>query len=155
MTDKTTTVERGRIEAMRVAILHANTASPDWRGQLFSRICDIAALSEQPAPDVWAMLAQTFETLFYISETSDDEATSKAAKQVADEIEAVLSKASEQPARDSVVEALPDDVRRLVIAAREVAYEANPSSEAKRELDQAAEAFASRVPWENEDEDEG
>ena len=46
---------------------------------------------------------------------------------------------------------LASDVRRLVIAARIVAFE-NQGPEALRELDQASEAFASRVPWENEDE---
>lgn len=47
---------------------------------------------------------------------------------------------------------LPPDVVRLVIAAREVAYEA-PTPENLRELDLAAEAFAERVPWENEPEE--
>ncbi len=48
-------------------------------------------------------------------------------------------------------EAVEADVRRLVIAARVVAYE-DQSKDALRELDLAAEAFASRVPWENDDE---
>lgn len=45
--------------------------------------------------------------------------------------------------------ALPDDVRRLVVAARIVAFE-GVSAERIKELDKASEAFASRVPWENE-----
>ncbi len=45
--------------------------------------------------------------------------------------------------------ALPTDVVRLVIAARNVAFE-DPTPETLRELDQASEAFASRVPWEDE-----
>lgn len=48
-------------------------------------------------------------------------------------------------------DALPRDVVRLVIAARRIMDE-NASAESRSELDQAAEAFASRVPWENEDE---
>lgn len=42
------------------------------------------------------------------------------------------------------------DVIRLVIAARNVAYDERPSREALKELDQAAEAFADRVPWDGE-----
>lgn len=41
---------------------------------------------------------------------------------------------------------LPADVVRLVIAARIVAVERQDDG-ALRELDQASEAFASRVPW--------
>jgi hypothetical protein len=49
---------------------------------------------------------------------------------------------------------LPDDVVRLVVAARNVAFEDHPSREALKELDAASEAFASRVPWEDEPYDE-
>lgn len=42
---------------------------------------------------------------------------------------------------------LPSDVVRLVIAARSVAYEDRPALVNLHELDKAAEAFASRVPW--------
>ena len=52
---------------------------------------------------------------------------------------------------DTRSDAVPDDVRRLVIAARCIMDE-NASAESRAELDQAAEAFASRVPWKNEDE---
>lgn len=45
--------------------------------------------------------------------------------------------------------ALPLDVRRLVIAARRVAFESQ-DREALKELDNASEAFAARVPWEDE-----
>lgn len=44
---------------------------------------------------------------------------------------------------------LPDDVVRLVIAARVVAFE-DITDEALSELDKASEAFADRVPWSNE-----
>ena len=44
---------------------------------------------------------------------------------------------------------LPADVVRLVVAARIVAFE-DQSPEALAELDQASEAFADRVPWEDE-----
>lgn len=48
---------------------------------------------------------------------------------------------------------LADDIRRLVIAARTVAYgDADP--EAIQELDAAAEAFSELVPWEDEPTDE-
>ena len=46
---------------------------------------------------------------------------------------------------------VPHDVRRLVIAARRVAYATQPSPDALQELDRAAEAFAGRVPWEDEE----
>ena len=55
-----------------------------------------------------------------------------------------------------MVEGAPDlaaDVIRLVIVAREIAYSDLDGEEwkaARDELDKAAEAFASRVPWENE-----
>lgn len=47
---------------------------------------------------------------------------------------------------------LPDDVRRLVIAARIVAFESQ-DDEAIKELDAASEAFAARIPWEDEPEE--
>lgn len=45
--------------------------------------------------------------------------------------------------------ALPADVVRLVIAAREVAY-GDADAENLKELDHAVEAFGERVPWDNE-----
>lgn len=45
--------------------------------------------------------------------------------------------------------AVPEDLRRLVIAARIVAYE-DQSPEALEELDKASEAFSELVPWDNE-----
>lgn len=50
---------------------------------------------------------------------------------------------------DLVAKELPDDVRRLVIAARVVAF-SDQSKEAMKELDEASEAFADRVPWDDE-----
>lgn len=54
-------------------------------------------------------------------------------------------------------EALPADVRRLVIASREVAFGDFAAEEdwepARKELDEASEAFADRVPWEDEPEE--
>lgn len=44
---------------------------------------------------------------------------------------------------------LPADVVRLVIAARIVAFE-DQGPEAMKELDKASEAFAERVPWDDE-----
>lgn len=54
--------------------------------------------------------------------------------------------------RGDVRGTLPADVRRLIIAARIVAFE-DQSVEALRELDQASEAFADRVPWDDEPEE--
>lgn len=48
------------------------------------------------------------------------------------------------------IDSLPGDVVRLVIAAREIAFGDGISSEAIKELDAASEAFAERVPWEDE-----
>lgn len=48
---------------------------------------------------------------------------------------------------------IPDDVRDLVIAARVVAFE-DQGHEAIRALDKASEAFADRIPWEDEPEAE-
>jgi hypothetical protein len=50
------------------------------------------------------------------------------------------------------MEPLPPDVVRLVIAARIVAFE-DQGPEAIKELDAASEAFADRVPWEDEPEE--
>ena len=47
--------------------------------------------------------------------------------------------------------AVDDDVRRLVIAARNVAFD-TPTQSELRALDIASEAFASRVPWDEEPE---
>lgn len=47
---------------------------------------------------------------------------------------------------------LPDDVVRLIIAARVVAF-SDQKMEAMKELDAASEAFADRVPWEDEPSD--
>jgi hypothetical protein len=46
---------------------------------------------------------------------------------------------------------LSEDVVRLVLAARIVAYK-SLSLDALRELDLASEAFAERVPWDDEPE---
>lgn len=47
---------------------------------------------------------------------------------------------------------LPADVVRLVIAARVVAF-TDQGPEAIKELDKASEAFADRVPWDDEPEE--
>ena len=65
---------------------------------------------------------------------------------------AELLAASPAPAPAAGV-GLPQDVVRLVIAAREVAY-SDPTPETFRELDKASEAFADRVPWEDEPKDD-
>lgn len=48
---------------------------------------------------------------------------------------------------------LPQDVIDLVIAARDVAF-SDPTPETIAALDKASEAFAERVPWENDPNDE-
>ena len=49
------------------------------------------------------------------------------------------------------LDGLKPDVVRLVLAAREAAFGGHiQDEEVRRELDQASEAFASRVPWEDE-----
>lgn len=53
------------------------------------------------------------------------------------------------------VERVPADVVRLVIAAREIAFndwdgDSEEWTVARKELDDASEAFASRVPWDDE-----
>jgi hypothetical protein len=51
---------------------------------------------------------------------------------------------------------VPDDTKRLVIAARSVAFGDFPPSRASiKELDRASEAFASRVPWDDEPQQKG
>lgn len=53
------------------------------------------------------------------------------------------------PAAENGAAPVPPDVAELVIAARIVAYE-DQSPEALHALDKAAEAFAERVPWDND-----
>jgi ribosomal protein S27AE len=48
---------------------------------------------------------------------------------------------------------LPADVARLVIAARHVAFGDPTDVEALKELETASEAFADRIPWEDEPEE--
>lgn len=49
---------------------------------------------------------------------------------------------------------LPPDVVRLVIAARVAAFEDHIADETvRKELDEASEAFADRVPWEDQPEE--
>lgn len=44
---------------------------------------------------------------------------------------------------------IPDDVRRLVIAGRELCYGDQPPTDLTA-LDKALEAFASRIPWDEQ-----
>jgi len=46
---------------------------------------------------------------------------------------------------------LTPELRRLIIAAREVAYEDQHTGEMFRELDQALEPFSAAVPWRDEE----
>lgn len=66
-------------------------------------------------------------------------------------VEAIRAKQAAKPKHSPLPAAveLPADVRRLVIAARIVAFE-DQSADALRELDQASEAFADRVKWDDE-----
>lgn len=66
--------------------------------------------------------------------------------EAADEIERLRATAPASPLPGG---GLPADVVRLVIAARRVAYE-GAAEDDLRALDIAAEAFASRVPWDDE-----
>lgn len=52
-------------------------------------------------------------------------------------------------------QSLPPDVVRLVLAAREIAFGGYMPMDAtaRIELDAASEAFADRVPWDDEPED--
>lgn len=56
------------------------------------------------------------------------------------------------PGASSQSTPIPVDVRRLVIAARNIAFNDTLDGGALRELDEASEAFADRVPWEDEPE---
>lgn len=116
-----------------------------------------ARLTSQPAPSDLVEAAR--ERLLALAECRDlgtvygSEWCADRAAQFSADIRAALShQASDTPQHPAPVgEGLADDVRRLVIAARCVMDE-NASAESRIELDRAAEAFASRVPWENEDE---
>lgn len=64
-------------------------------------------------------------------------------------VAAAIRALSSQP----VADALPQDVINLVIAAREFWDDYNNFSDESKSLDKALEAFASRVPYENEPDD--
>ena len=51
---------------------------------------------------------------------------------------------------DNVALDVTPRVRRLIIAAREVAFDEHPTKEALKELDRASSAFAEDVPWDDE-----
>lgn len=67
---------------------------------------------------------------------------------------AAIDTVRQEEAKAASVElpSVPADVARLVVAARHVAYDVATTDEL-RELDQASEAFASRVPWDDEPAD--
>lgn len=90
-----------------------------------------------------AMLEARDRLLCYHARTSELD-------HVIDEARAALATTKTQ---DGHANPLPQDVVLLVIAARDVAY-GDPTREALRDLDRAAEAFASRVPWDDEPDDE-
>lgn len=56
------------------------------------------------------------------------------------------------PQTTPATQQVPADVARLVVAAREAVFE-DPSPERTAELNAASEAFADRVPWDDEPED--
>jgi hypothetical protein len=60
--------------------------------------------------------------------------------------------AAPSPSREAEL-ALPQNVINLVIAAREVAYTDQPEPGELQALDKAVEAFASRVPWNDQPDD--
>lgn len=66
--------------------------------------------------------------------------------------ERIASAFTTPASHDALIARVPADVARLVVAARKVAFE-DPSQEQLRELDIASEAFASRVPWDDEPAD--
>lgn len=70
-------------------------------------------------------------------------------EEVEERLKAALSGLLAAPASPLPGDGLPADVVRLVIAARRVAYE-GAAEDDLRALDIAAEAFASRVPWDDE-----
>ena len=69
------------------------------------------------------------------------------------DIAALLIEAADELQHRREAGILAQDVIDLVIAARMVAYE-DQSPEAIRSLDKAVEAFAERVGWENDPDDE-
>jgi len=94
----------------------------------------------------------TLAALCNASELDIPDAAETELARVWTKVEAIRAKQAAKPTGIALpvapVDALPADVRRLVIAARIVAFE-DQSAEAIRELDQATEAFADRVPWDN------
>lgn len=72
-----------------------------------------------------------------------------------DEAKAAVQAYHDRRVRSCLIEdagAIPQDLVRLVIAARNVAY-TDPDPDALKALDQAAEAFASCVRWDEEPDD--
>lgn len=114
------------------------------------RICRDAAqweLAQAGKPGIGKKAADNHRSAAHALELAADEIAASSAVSVAS-------------ALDAGTVALSQDVVRLIIAARHVAFDGmfDSSDEEERaqisELAQASEAFASRVPWEDEPEDE-
>lgn len=123
-------------EGARIVIQAALSAVPARGGEMerAARECD--ALADDYSGKVEAD-----------PDRADDHA--RRADACAECAEAIRAITDAAPAR------LPQDVINLVIAARNVAFDTSgPTSEYLAALDKASEAFADRVPWEDEPEGE-
>ncbi len=95
-------------------------------------------------PELIERLLDAQQDINFAANTRMDQSLCDASALI-DEIEPILRAAIRAAPSDD----LHADVRRLVIAARDVAYE-DPDAEKLRELDNAVEAFAERVRWDND-----
>lgn len=114
------------------------------------------------APDVTAPLDAFWARMLEVDDRNSPEEYPEMILVTYDEVKRAMVEAVQAhlPASPSVsASPLPDDVVRLVIAARKVAFITALDPDAVAELDAASEAFADRVAWEDEpeeaDEDRG
>jgi hypothetical protein len=143
------------IDPLAFSEKYVRWTDPAWAEKKAKRLADavakadailaLRAPSREPeggAVSIWSDARSMFvryAELFAMTERYEE--ASAIADKAAREIEALTTR-EEAPA-------VPDDVQRLVNAARVVAFE-DQGPDALKALDVASEAFADRVPWENE-----
>lgn len=136
------------VSAEDIAVLLEETGSRDREDLIdmarvgHSLLNEIASLNRCPGPfKDWAPLKDPAEIVTDLFNALHDAKTELAA----------LRPAVAEPVKEAGVNALPQDVIDLVIAARGVAY-IDPDVAELLVLDKAVEKFASRVPWDDEPE---
>lgn len=122
-------------------------SEPDWKARLQAAELRASKAEEREKVLVEALPACVAQLRHAYTHLAKGGVTTQAA--FAEGLIAPEIRRLEKLLSETADQALPKDVTRLVIAARRVAYESQDQGDLK-ELDEAAEVFANRVPWEDE-----